>query len=128
CYKLVELGIEALSDEESGWCKIDTSIILKLRGVFLEIFKSIFQFFELFFNKMEEKEEEKDLKLKKPNPLNEQEREQLIYASIRLIGIYLAEENDVLKPEFCEFLPFLISYKTIQLEDKKKIFPISFLL
>ena len=120
-YSLLECILFALTDEESGWVTLGPSSLLRIRNALTEIFKAIFDFFEICSS--EEKEEEKK------NSFTSHEQAQVIMASVRMVGIWFHQEGESLVAEFRRFLPFMLHSKWIHEESSVlKIFPISFLL
>ncbi|XP_070805868.1 neurochondrin isoform X1 [Pituophis catenifer annectens] len=43
-----------------------------------------------------------------------------IFASVRILGAWLAEETSFLKQEICDLLPFLIYYAKVQFEEERR--------
>lgn len=43
-----------------------------------------------------------------------------IFASVRVLGSWLAEETSSLKQEICDLLPFLIQYAKVLFEKERK--------
>ena len=97
------------------------SSLLRIRNALTEIFKAIFDFFEICSS--EEKEEEKK------NSFTSHEQAQVIMASVRMVGIWFHQEGESLVAEFRRFLPFMLHSKCTHEESSVlKILPISFLL
>lgn len=49
----------------------------------------------------------------------EKQADPFIFASVRILGAWLAEETSSLKTEICDLLPFLIHYARTLFEERR---------
>ncbi|XP_052554610.1 neurochondrin [Tympanuchus pallidicinctus] len=88
CYVLIEMGIqECLKEEES---LLDEAQRMQLMRIMEEAFGAV-----VFYLRQVKEEELQD---------------PFVFASVRILGAWMAEETSSLKQEICELLPFLVRY------------------
>lgn len=88
CYVLMEMGIqECLKEEES---LLEEAQKMQLIRIMEEAFGAV-----IFYLRQVKEEELQD---------------PFIFASVRILGAWMAEETSALKQEICELLPFLVHY------------------
>ncbi|OXB66385.1 hypothetical protein ASZ78_011919 [Callipepla squamata] len=88
CYVLIEMGIqECLKGDES---LLDEAQRMQLMRIMEEAFGAV-----VFYLRQVKEEELQD---------------PFIFASVRILGAWMAEETSSLKQEICELLPFLVHY------------------
>ncbi|NXC43151.1 NCDN protein, partial [Penelope pileata] len=88
CYVLIEMGIqECLKEEES---LLGAAQKMQLMRIMEEAFGAV-----IFYLRQVKQEELQD---------------PFVFASVRILGAWMAEETSSLKQEICELLPFLVDY------------------
>ncbi|NXF11462.1 NCDN protein, partial [Smithornis capensis] len=88
CYVLMEMGIQECLREENPL--LDEVQKMQLTRIMEEAFGAV-----IFYLRQVKQEELQD---------------PFIFASVRVLGAWMAEETSSLKQEICELLPFLVSY------------------
>uniref|UniRef100_A0A8D0G8B0 Neurochondrin n=1 Tax=Sphenodon punctatus TaxID=8508 RepID=A0A8D0G8B0_SPHPU len=98
CYVLIELGILECTREERPLLGQPQKI--QLVGIMEEAFGAVIHYLRQVGRE----------KLEDP----------FIFASVRILGAWLAEETSSLKQEICDLLPFLIHYAKMLFEEGRK--------
>ncbi|XP_066494569.1 neurochondrin isoform X2 [Tiliqua scincoides] len=98
CYVLMELAIVECTREESSLLREAQKV--QLVGILEEAFGAVIHYLrQVGREKMEDP---------------------FIFASIRVLGSWLAEETSSLKQEICDLLPFLVHYAKVLFEKERK--------
>ncbi|XP_044280981.1 neurochondrin isoform X1 [Varanus komodoensis] len=98
CYVLMELAIMECTREKGSLLQDAQKV--QLVGILGEAFRAVIHYLRQVGRK----------KLEDP----------FIFASVRILGVWLAEETSSLKQEICELLPFLIYYAKMQFEEERR--------
>ncbi|NXS26852.1 NCDN protein, partial [Pomatostomus ruficeps] len=88
CYVLMEMGIQECLMEENP--RLENAQKMQLMRIMEEAFGAV-----IFYLRQVKQEELRD---------------PFIFASVRVLGAWMAEETSSLKQEICELLPFLVDY------------------
>ncbi|XP_033013620.1 neurochondrin [Lacerta agilis] len=99
CYVLMETAIVECT-KEKGSLLLETQKV-QLVGILEEAFGAVIHYLRQVGRK----------KLDDP----------FIFASVRILGAWLAEETSSLKQEICDLLPFLIYYAKMRFEEEKRV-------
>lgn len=99
CYKLVEMGILCLVQEDSNgrppyWSSLPDESILIMQKIFFDIMESIIQFLKRLYPK---------------NTNNTKIFDSFIFATIKLFAVWSAEDPEQFKNDYLELLPLFFS-------------------
>ncbi|XP_053123171.1 neurochondrin [Hemicordylus capensis] len=99
CYSLMELAILECTKEEGSLLRETQKV--QLVGILEEAFGAVIHYLRQVGR--------------------EKQTDPFIFASVRILGVWLAEETSSLKQEICDLLPFLMHYAKTLFEEERKV-------
>uniref|UniRef100_A0A8D0B5T5 Neurochondrin n=1 Tax=Salvator merianae TaxID=96440 RepID=A0A8D0B5T5_SALMN len=99
CYVLIEIAIMECTKEKGSL--LQESQKVQLVGILEEAFGAVIHYLRQVGRK----------KIDDP----------FIFASVRILGVWLAEETSFLKQEICDLLPFLVHYAKVRFEEERRV-------